>query len=317
MRTSSDVRQVVKKIETVGKNRELRGRRVPARTTPRSAVPWSAAGAGTDLPAWVGQFLDCPELDPRFGHRMVRVQGAASMGAACFEAATRDAYRRLLDGLTQDQLLRAWNFIPGINDPADRATAEVRENRDRYMVFNAGRYHGFTDSMGSPVIYPAASGVGHAGEDLVVHLLHGPGRPRCIDNPRQVMPDAYSSRFGDPPPVFARAATMQVGGREGLLVSGTASVVGEDSAHLEAFDGQLTETLRNLAVVVDAAWPGARPEDLDDWLVYLPDLSHEEQVLSAIGAGPRVIIRQQGLCRPELLVEIECAGFRPLNGSGA
>lgn len=317
MRTSPDVRQGVETIPPGGKKRELRGRRVPVRTTPRSVLPWSATGAGTDLPAWVDQFLDCPDLDSRFGHRMVRVEDAASMDAARFEVATRDAYRQLLDGLTQDQLLRAWNFIPGINDPADQATAEVQGNRDRYMVFNAGRYHGFTDSMGSPVIYPAASGVGHAGEDLVVHLLHGPGHPRSIDNPRQVMPDAYSSRFGDPPPVFARAATVQVGGREGLLVSGTASVVGEDSAHLDAFDGQLFETLRNLAVVVDAAWPGVRPEDLDDWLVYLPDLEYEEQVLAAIGAGPRVIVRQQGLCRPELLVEIECAGFRALNGSDA
>ena len=314
---SPDVRQAVQTMETGEKNRDLRTRRAPARTAARSARPWTAIGASTDLPAWVDHFLECPDLDARFGHRMVRVEDAASMTAARFEAATRDAYRRLLGGLTQDQLLRAWNFIPGINDPADQVTGGGRANRDRYMVFNAGRYHGFTDSMGSPVTYPAASGVGHAGEDLVVHLLHGPGRPRCIDNPRQVMPDTYSARFGDPPPVFARAATVQAGGREGLLVSGTASVVGEDSAHLEAFAGQLAETLRNLAVVVDAAWPGTRPEDLDDWLVYLPDLRHEEQVLSAIGTGPKVVIRRQGLCRPELLVEIECAGFRPLNGDNA
>ena len=302
------------KTKTSQWSRDLRTRRAPGRVPIRTARRWAAASDRSDLPAWVWRLLDSTDLDSRFGHRLVRVEGAASMDAACFEAATRDAYRRILDGLTQDQLLRAWNFIPGINVSAAEGNTEVETNRDRYMGFNAGRYRGFADAMGSPVAYPAASGVGHAGEDLVVHLLHGPGRPRCIDNPRQVLPDAYSERFGDPPPVFARAATIEAGELEALLVSGTASVVGEDSVHLDSFDRQLTETLRNLAVVVDEAWPGVRPEDLEDWLVYLPDLGHETQVLSAIGPGPRVVVRQQGLCRPELLVEIECAGFRPLNG---
>ena len=316
MRTSADG-TAMEKITTSERSRDQRTRRAPGRVPIRAAHPWAAAGDRSDLPAWVECFLDSADLDPRFGHRLVRVEGAASMDAACFEAATRDAYHRILDGLTQDQLLRAWNFIPGINEPAAGGNTEAETDRDRYMVFNAGRHRGFSDSMGSPIAYPAASGVGHVGEDLVVHLLHGPGSPRCIDNPRQVLPDAYSERFGNPPPVFARAATIEAGEREALLVSGTASVVGEDSAHLDSFDRQLNETLRNLAVVVDEAWPGARPEDLEDWLVYLPDLGHETQVLSAIGPGPRVIVRQQGLCRPELLVEIECAGFRSLKGRHA
>ena len=132
--------------------------------------------------------------------------------------------------------------------------------------------------------------------------------------PRQVPPEAYSARFGHPTPVFARAARVRWHDRDGLLVSGTASVVGEDSHH-DRFEHQLEETLRNLEVVVDRGWSGATPADLDDWLVYLPDPVHADRVRAAIAArwpdrSPTIVCRGQRLCRRELQVEIECAGFR-------
>lgn len=310
MRSVPEDRSAVKTIGPRTTERGSPARPAPSRTTGRPTRDWAAAGALSDLPVWVAEMLRrSPTL---VSHRMVRVVGAAGLAPAALEEAVCDAYRELLDGLAPGELLRAWNFIPRINDPAPRETIGSDFDRDRYMVFNAGRFRGFEAAMGTPVQYPVASGVGHAGDDLIVHLLHGTGEPRLVDNPRQVPPDAYSRRYGDPPPVFARAAVVRWPGREALLISGTASVVGEESAHEDAFEAQLTETMRNLEVLVDRGWPGAGLEDLQDWLVYLPDHRHESTVRRAIGPRSAVVVRRQRLCRPELLVEIECAGFRSL-----
>ena len=295
----------------------------------RSAAPrgsithWAATGRASDLPGWLSRSIppdavawsdtrldvELTERPCRVGRvRTMVVRGAARLADDAFEDAVRRGYAALLDDLEPTRLLRAWNFIPRIEADADDGV------RDRYMVFNAGRHHGFADAFGRLDWFPAASGVGHAGDAVVVHLLHGDAEVEPIDNPRQTPPEAYSARFGHPTPVFARAARVRWSDREGLLVSGTASVVGEDSCH-ECFDRQLDETLRNLEVVVDRGWPGAVPVDLDDWLVYLPDPGNADRVRAAIAArwperSPRIVCRGQRLCRRELQVEIECAGLR-------
>ncbi|MBC02911.1 MAG: hypothetical protein CMJ34_06370 [Phycisphaerae bacterium] len=278
---------------------------------------WAATGAVSDLPAWAGQlFGDAGETSCiTGGHRCVRVRDAASMTPSEFEQETRKAYRTVLDGLDADRLWRAWNFIPRINDDA----SEGGVDRDRYMSFNAGRHRGFSDVHGSTVRYPVASGVGHAGDDLVIHLLHGEKSPRVVDNPRQIRPDDYSDLYGDPPPAFARACLLEISGADALLVSGTASVVGEASVH-DDFVAQLEETFRNLEVIVERAWPGTDLSVMDDWLIYLPEIRFSERLSDEISALVRdtdavVEIRQQRLCRPELLVEIECAAFPGCRGS--
>ncbi len=188
------------------------------------------------------------------------------------------------------------------------------------MVFNGGRYKAFHDTYDRPEWFPVASGVGHAGADLVLHLLHGDGAPTPIDNPRQVLPVDYSARFGDLPPAFVRAARVTGVERASILVSGTASVVGEDSLHSDSFERQLEETLDNLETVVDACERGVTPADLGDWLIYLPEPGLEGRVREAIERRwpdhrPALEFRAQRLCRPELLVEIECAGSGPESGS--
>ena len=285
---------------------------------------WAATGRVSDLPGWLAReiapiqdeaterSLDVELVERRSGFGLVRtmvVRGAARLPDDAFEDAVRRGYGRLLEGIQPTHLLRVWNFIPRIEADADDGV------RDRYMVFNAGRHRGFDDAFGRVAWFPAASGVGHAGDAVVVHLLHGEAEVEPVDNPRQVPPEAYSARFGHPTPVFARAARVRWSDRVGLLVSGTASVVGEDSRH-DDFEHPLEETLRNLEVVVDQGWPGASPADLDDWLVYLPNPLRADRVRAAIASrwperSLRIVCRGQRLCRRDLQVEIECAGLRP------
>ena len=314
MRRISEDRPVAVVSPTVGERRTGESRPAPSRAPgTRQGTSWSASNSIADLPIWVPGLIGSGVCR----HRSVRIDGATHMSPIEFASETRRAYASILEGVDSDRLWRAWNFIPRINDDASDSSVP----RDRYMAFNSGRHHGFADSYREDARYPVASGVGHAGDDLVIHLLHGDERPTLVDNPRQVPPDEYSSRFGHPPPVFARACRIELERAEALLVSGTASVVGEASLHGDDFAAQLDETLRNLEVVVAGAWPGRDLSVLGDWLVYLPDARFATQVEEAIAPllpedGPVVEIRQQPLCRPELLVEIECAGFIAGSGGG-
>lgn len=303
-------------------------RSLPRRQT---GARWVATGEPTDLPTWVARAIDdredaasetrfdvaLTERSTRFGTlRTAVVPQAAGLDDDSFEDAVARAYDAVLDDVEHGRLLRAWNFVPRINDPS------ARPGRDRYMVFNAGRRRAFAEAFGHLDWFPVASGVGHAGDAMVVHLLHGDATVDPIDNPRQTPPEAYSARFGHPTPAFARAARVGWSSTEGLLVSGTASVVGEASRHDDSIEAQIDETLRNLEVVVDRGWPGVAPAELEDWLVYLPEPSHADLVREAVArrwpdSCPRLVFRGQRLCRPELLVEIECAGLRPHEGADA
>ena len=302
------------------------------RGTDREIADWVATGGPGDLPAWIRDSVGSVEPDRHWsvgtgiravertnGERRLRtvvLDDASTMNGEVFESRTLQAYRTLLSGIPHDHLLRAWNFIPRINDDAGFETTCEGGGGDRYMVFNAGRFKAFHDVYEKPEWFPVASGVGHVGDALVLHLLHGDGDPRPVDNPRQVLPVDYSSRFGDLPPAFIRAAKVREVEGASILVSGTASVVGEDSLHLDSFERQLEETLDNLETVVASCEADTIPADLDDWLIYLPEPAFEGRVRDAIRRrwpDHRMTIefRAQRLCRPELLVEIECAGIRP------
>src|SRR5207245_413528 len=59
---------------------------------------------------------------------------------------------------------------------------------------------------------PAASGVGHGGEDLVLHALAVAEAGQAVDNPNQVPAYHYSTRYGPVPPCFAQATRVPVRG---------------------------------------------------------------------------------------------------------
>src|SRR5258708_39506048 len=133
---------------------------------------------------------------------------------------------------------------------------------DRYMVFNAGRFHGYAQWLCASNefrrLLPTASAVGIISDDLVVYCLASDTRGTPVENPRQKPAYKYSRRYGPMPPCFSRATIANVNGQRRLLVGGTASIVGEDSMHLDDVDAQLEETLKNLEALIDAA--AERPE---------------------------------------------------------
>lgn len=262
------------------------------------ASPWIAEGTAADLPRWAQQ-IAAESL------RTVVVPDAVHLDQEAFTQATHSAYEVLLEGLEPESLARVWNFVPHIND-------SVGDGINRYMAFNAGRFAAYGRALDSRDQHPVASGVGHVGEDLVVHAIVGASAIDRISNARQHEPHAYTRNFGPQPPAFSRAAFATFQGERWFLVSGTASVVGEQSHHPGDARAQLAETIRNLHALLDEASEPIQYDHRAEWLVYLPDVEIADivaaELAEACGATrDRLWMRQQALCRPELLVEIECA----------
>jgi chorismate lyase/3-hydroxybenzoate synthase len=222
-----------------------------------------------------------------------------------------DAYVAIGAALTafNRQPIRFWNFIPEPGQP-------MGGGLDRYMVFNAGRYDGYTRWNGGANVGPSlatASGVGTIRGDLVVHCLATDTPGIAVENPRQKPAWQYSSRYGPMPPCFSRATIARVRDRRLLLIGGTASITGEDSRHVGNAGAQLSETLNNLEALIAAAVcdghecdPLTRLVDLRVYVARPDDAAMIREVLETrCPRATRIEMAIARVCRPELLVEIE------------
>lgn len=247
----------------------------------------------------------------------LRAERADELPPLAFQELTCTAYniaRRVVRGFGPSfHPVRIWNFLPNIR-------TECGDDLDRYMVFNAGRFASLYDWYARGAEFAtsvaAATGVGHEGNDLQVHLLASAGPATPVENPLQTPAYRYSKAYGPLPPCFARATHCD--GRSGLpslLVGGTASVKGELSLHEGDILAQTKETLANLRALVAAAELGRGGEDplslFDSLRVYLVrdellDIVRApvESAFAHVGANHIEWFRAD-ICRPELLVEIE------------
>jgi chorismate lyase/3-hydroxybenzoate synthase len=102
-----------------------------------------------------------------------------------------------------------------------------------------------------------------------------------------------------------------LGGAPALLLSGTASIVGEQSRHPGDVRAQMAEVCRNLeALIVNAGGCPSQPlHQLTDARIYVVDPGDadfvEQELRSRTAADIRIETALARVCRQELLVEIE------------
>lgn len=237
--------------------------------------------------------------------------------AGGLQAAAHRAYTDVFELLAASRcayLLRAWNYFADIN----LETGGI----ERYRQFNVGRQQAFVEARRSAFEgSPAASALGTREGPLRVYFLAGRRPPLAIENPRQVSAYRYPETYGPRSPTFSRAALVEAGaGRQALLISGTASIVGHASVHLGDVRRQTEESLLNIATLrqvaaerAGAAFPAG---DLvcTVYLRHAADLAAVREVFeSAVGADSpaarEAIYLQADICRTDLLVEIEAHAF--------
>lgn len=292
------------------------------------ATPLTAPALPRWLARWIGdgadsqsQSFDGVKLESTAGEGGACVQAtigdAKAMAPEQFKNQVRGAYvriERLLASLGRPWGWRYWNFIPDIHQPCGDCC-------DRYMIFNSGRYEAI-ERLGAPASPArcAASAVGYDGADLIIAALGAAQPPIAVENPRQVPAIQYSPKYGPMPPSFARGSLVYREGRPWLLGAGTASVVGEDSRHPDDLNGQLEETLRNIAALIHAAIGRRGATALEagagdalacclEARVYLRHAADEAAVVERLRRAmvnlKEVEVVRAEICRRELLVEIE------------
>jgi chorismate lyase/3-hydroxybenzoate synthase len=298
-------------------------------STPRWVAELPGLGPAEPLGGARDTFALALARGERFSRVEVSFGDVPSMDILTFQQTIAEAYRNVFDllgRLDTPHPLRFWAFIPAIH-------ADMGAGLDRYMAFNAGRFAAYSSWCGREAIgssVATGSAIGFGSERLVLHCLAGRAAGQPLENPRQVPAYRYSRRYGPLPPCFARAT--RIGGWPGeprrLLVGGTASIRGEDSLFATSLDGQVRETLGNLANLVRSACgaPDEGEPALDAWLprfrelrIYRPQRADREEVLALVLPSftgmERVEIVEAELCRPELLVEIE--GVADITGGPA
>lgn len=223
------------------------------------------------------------------------------------EAAATHAYGALLARsreLGYPHLLRIWNYLDDIT--------EGEGDEERYKRFCLGRARGLGEDFCTTTL-PAATAIGRIDSNarLQVYWLASrrPGVP--LENPRQLSAYRYPRQYGPQPPSFARA--MLPAAPMPLLLSGTASIRGHESLHLDCVDSQLDETVENIRSLIDVA-RGVRPSlpalpglstPLKAYVREADELARVDELLAArLPHVPRLVLHAR-VCRRELRLEID------------
>lgn len=254
---------------------------------------------------------------------------AGGLGEGMFSEDTRDAasyafdeMRAILEAeeMTFDHIVRQWNFIGNI--------LMVKNEMQNYQTFNEVRsenYHKFRKIHS----YPAATGVGmkYGGVKLDFCAVEAKGdlKTIAIDNPDQIRPYDYSQQVlkGKPagnkginqPPQFERAVFLDDGEYSTLFISGTASIIGQETIGINNVEKQTVVTLENISRLTDArrlenlsgnaeAGPGD-PVLLRVYIKKQNDFPIVKEICHNRFPHVQAIYIEADICRDNLLVEIE------------
>ncbi|MEX2497428.1 MAG: pteridine-dependent deoxygenase like protein [Wenzhouxiangellaceae bacterium] len=232
-----------------------------------------------------------------------------SPGADAAEAAEA-IYRRLIRILGESEFgypLRLWNYFPAIN--------AGENDRERYRRFCVGRGKALEAAGLEDARMCAATAIGSDQEVMQLVALVGIAPGISIENPRQVSAWNYPRRYGPRQPAFARATGIDLhDGKAGLLISGTASVIGHATAHPGDALAQTDEAASNLEALLAHApgvmgRPGLAGFSSDSLArVYVRHPEHWpsiEQRLRRRWPSVQLCGLRGDICRDDLLVEIE------------
>jgi chorismate lyase/3-hydroxybenzoate synthase len=226
------------------------------------------------------------------------------------EMLAAQAYTRIfefIDHHGHHNLLRAWHYIPHINDD--------EHGLERYRSFNVGRYEAFVANGRSidEANVPAASALGSDSSSLTIYFMASKQPGQAVDNPRQVSAYHYPHLFGPRSPIFVRAMSVTLGGQHCFFISGTASIVGYETLHQDDVAKQSDETMRNIRVLLEQAphYDAARGRMLlKVYLRHAHDLATvRARVQAEFGTHCKAVYLHSNICRSDLLLEIEGAYF--------
>jgi hypothetical protein len=224
------------------------------------------------------------------------------------------------EGMSFDNLVRQWNYIGNI--------LETKNNFQNYQLFNEVR-NDYYSRLRKVKGYPAATGVGmmHGGVILDFCALR-PGQSttiKAVENPHQLNAYDYSqqvlkgaaSEASKPKhaPQFERALLIANRKEAVLHISGTASIIGQETVGKDDIEKQTIVTINNMGLLSDTGRikkmiPSTTFSDCRYSLlrIYVKNGGDFKRVrdicLKNYPGVPAVFIRAD-ICRDDLLMEVE------------
>lgn len=219
-----------------------------------------------------------------------------------------EAFRQLEKVLVREafpinSIIRQWNYI-------ERITGYDRDDQ-RYQSFNNVRT-AFYAKSGWSNGYPAATGIGMGQGGVLIDIdaavfYTSDAFATPIDNRLQVAAHTYSAlvleeaKQKKTTPKFERAKSMTFHKRRLIYISGTAAIRGEESLKEVGLERQLQITMENIAQLIGSA----RLMMLRVYLKNEADYEKAKSLLEDYGLDIPISYLQAGVCREELLIEIE------------
>jgi enamine deaminase RidA (YjgF/YER057c/UK114 family) len=224
------------------------------------------------------------------------------------------------ENLTLNNIVRQWNFIGEI--------LEMKEGFQNYQVFNEVRseyYNKYRTVSG----FPAATGVGmkYGGvfldfcamkpdESVKMKAVSNPSQVNAYEYEQQVLKGmANSGSDVKHPPQFERGLLMINKTTNTLFVSGTASIIGQETIGKGDVDEQAMVTIENIRNVADLkrirqliGKDDIGPGKFSLLRVYIKkqdDFKSIKSICNKHFPGSPVIFIEADICRDDLLTEIE------------
>ena len=230
----------------------------------------------------------------------------------CLDVLTTQAYQEIFECLQLtncSHLLRTWNFFPDITNREQKV-----QNINRYELFCAGRLRALQNCKIDTEIYPAATVIGNQAQHLQIYFFASNTPGIAVENPRQTSPFLYPVVNKHSQPLFSRGLLKVWQNHTHFYVSGTASIVGHETLHVNDVCAQLNESINNVETLVAHANEQHHTQlNAQDDLLYMKvyvrrqkDVAQIKQILASRLSNntPRVLLLGD-MCREDLLVEIE------------
>ena len=222
---------------------------------------------------------------------------------------------RLMQKLGYPCWQRVWIYMADITQGEGDA--------ERYRQFSLGRHRALSLKPGFELNLPAATAIGTHGSGLNIYFIAGKSPGIQVENPRQVSAFSYPREYGPRSPSFSRATLRRWADGAHLYVSGTASIVGHASQHLDDPAMQLNEVANNIRALVqnalDKHYAGHEASECTPLglKLYLRQRQHLPTLRPLIpqlfGAATPILCMEGDICRRDLLLEVE--GIYAMPGS--
>jgi len=222
------------------------------------------------------------------------------------------------EGMQIHDIIRQWNYIENI------AIVEDEDAPQNYQDFNdvRAKYYDMGDFSGG---YPAATGIGQNTGGVIIDFLalsrSDEIRTYPIENPGQIDAHKYSdevlegNKVRKCTPKFERARLVSIGSKNYIYVSGTASILGEETVHVGDVEKQTLTTIENIKRLFSPQNQEKldldfRVEDimfshLRVYVKHKQDIPAVKKVCESELNCKSSLFLESDVCRENLLVEIE------------